>query len=55
MLVYQSFLIATNQTTWEHTRSDIITYLKQHPKGYRPFDRGIWNNIRMVFFETETK
>jgi len=48
LLVYHAFLIMTNQTTWEHSRRPIISYLKIYDKDIFPFDYGIWNNIKMI-------
>jgi len=49
MLVYHTFLIGTNQTTWECERSDSITYLQIYPKNERrPFSEGIAKNLARV-------
>jgi len=50
LLAFHTLLIATNQTTWEYTRKDTLNYLRIYPKGFHPFSKGIWENIRMVFF-----
>lgn len=38
LLAYHTYLISTNQTTWEHSKSDTITYLRIYPKGFYPFN-----------------
>lgn len=35
-----------NATVWEMSRWDSITYLKEFPKFYFPFNRGVINNIK---------
>jgi hypothetical protein len=46
---YHSFLISTNQTTWEHTKQSQITYLKIYPRGLLPFYISVKENLRGVF------
>jgi len=47
---YHAYLISTNQTTWEFARKTTISYLRIYPNGFRPFDKGIIENIKMSFF-----
>lgn len=45
-LTVQSILtIVRNSTTWERARRDKITYLKDLPYGYSPFNKGLAGNI----------
>lgn len=44
LLIYQTFLISTNQTSWEHARRQSITYLRDLPTDRSPFDRGVFTN-----------
>jgi palmitoyltransferase len=44
--VYHGYLISTNQTTWEHTRRDQITYLKPYKRGLLPFYTSIKVNLK---------
>ena len=48
LLIYHSYLITTNQTTWEFTRRARISYLKQLAPDVRPFDHGYINNIILI-------
>jgi len=48
LLIYHSYLIFTNQTTWEFTRRTRISYLKQLTPDVRPFDHGPINNILLI-------
>jgi len=48
LLVYHTYLLWTNQTTWEFTRRDKITYLRKLPNGKKPFDRGPFTNVLLV-------
>ena len=50
LLFYHGFLIITNQTTWEHSRRSVISYLKVYHRTIFPFDYGIVNNIKMIMF-----
>jgi palmitoyltransferase len=44
LLIYQAFLLSTNQTSWEHARRQSITYLRDLPTDRSPFDRGVLTN-----------
>eukprot|EP00743_Colponemidia_sp_Colp-15_P007841 GILK01008493.1.p1 GENE.GILK01008493.1~~GILK01008493.1.p1 ORF type:complete len:429 (+),score=46.01 GILK01008493.1:118-1287(+) len=44
--VYHTFLLCTNQTTWENIRHDTIYFLKEYPVGVYPFDQGVLRNIK---------
>jgi palmitoyltransferase len=48
LLVYHTFLIMTNQTTWEHSRRRQISYMRIYPRVVFPFDYGIINNVKMI-------
>lgn len=48
LLSYHSFLLWTNQTTWEFNRKTRITYLNGLKPGTRPFDSGVLANIRLL-------
>lgn len=48
LLIYHSYLILTNQTTWEYNRSKRISYLSDLDEGERPFDHGPLANIRLL-------
>ena len=39
----------TNQTSWEIARNKNLDYLKQFPKGFRPFDKGFFINFKQFF------
>ena len=47
---YHSFLITTNQSTWEHTVKSRITYLKPYKSSILPFYISIWVNVKSTFF-----
>lgn len=49
LLLYHTYLIVTNQTTWEHNRRDAITYMKGYPIGFYPFDKGCLSNLKLTF------
>lgn len=50
LLFYHTFLIMSNQTTWEHSRRGAITYLKIYPLGILPFYVSIRENVKETFF-----
>jgi palmitoyltransferase len=41
-----TYLIITNQTTWEVTKSHNISYLNKVPGNVAPFNRGVKRNLR---------
>ena len=45
LLVYHSYLILTNQTTWEQTSHQKINYLNVYPDKFLPFDKGPLLNV----------
>lgn len=47
--------IIKNKTTWERTRRSHITYLKDLPYGYSPFDKGIIENFVEIFTMKQKK
>jgi len=55
LLGYHTYLILSNQTTWEFTRRSQISYLRIYPKGYLPFDRGFFGNIKLIFFHNNRR
>lgn len=44
-----------NKTTWERVKGSHITYLKDYPFGYSPFDKGIIENLKEFFSMKEKK
>ncbi|KAN0015553.1 hypothetical protein ACTFIU_008289 [Dictyostelium citrinum] len=47
LFCFHSFLILTNQSSWEFNKYQRITYLKPFSKrGINPFDKGPWNNFK---------
>jgi palmitoyltransferase len=55
LLGYHTYLLLTNQSTWEFTRRSQISYLRGYPKGFLPFDKGAWQNIKMAFFHNHKR
>jgi palmitoyltransferase len=49
LLAYHTYLLCTNQTTWEFNRKKRITYLKnlKEPND-KPFDQGSCHNVRLM-------
>lgn len=50
LFVLHTFLILTNQSTWELSKKDRISYLKIYPSGFYPFSQGLIGNIKLIFF-----
>jgi palmitoyltransferase len=48
LLAYHTYLLTTNQTTWEFNRKTRITYLRGQPAGHRPFDDGPLKNLLLM-------
>ncbi|KAK5577604.1 hypothetical protein RB653_002547 [Dictyostelium firmibasis] len=47
LFFFHSFLVLTNQSSWEFNKYQRITYLKPFSKrGINPFDKGAWNNLK---------
>ncbi|EAL69465.1 hypothetical protein DDB_G0276017 [Dictyostelium discoideum AX4] len=47
LFCFHSFLILTNQSSWEFNKYQRITYLKPFSKrGINPFNKGPWNNLK---------
>lgn len=45
LLLFHSYLVVTNQTTYETTRRKRISYLRNVPDGVNPFSRGPLHNV----------
>ena len=45
---FHSYMIISNQTTWEHQRRERIHYLRRRPEDENPFDRGLAENARLI-------
>lgn len=50
LMLYHTFLISTNQTTWEHIKHHNISYMKIYKYGTLPFSYGIFKNFKIVLF-----
>jgi len=50
LLGFHTFLILTNQSTWEFSKKDSLNYLKEYPRSFYPFSAGFIGNIRLTFF-----
>eukprot|EP01017_Pseudomicrothorax_dubius_P045020 TRINITY_DN7710_c0_g1_i2.p1 TRINITY_DN7710_c0_g1~~TRINITY_DN7710_c0_g1_i2.p1 ORF type:complete len:289 (+),score=26.30 TRINITY_DN7710_c0_g1_i2:85-951(+) len=48
LLIWHTYLIITNQTTWEYA-SGKLNYIKFYPRGYLPFNYGVIENLRIIF------
>lgn len=46
--MYHTFLILSNQTTWEHNKRNDISYTRKLPKGFYPFSKGIFRNLLLI-------
>jgi palmitoyltransferase len=49
LLGFHTFLILTNQTTWEVSKRSRISYLKGYPSSFNPFSEGLLGNIKLIF------
>ena len=50
LTIYHTFLILTNQTTWEHSRREAISYLKPYGQStLLPFYVSVKENVSSVF------
>lgn len=47
LLGFHSYLICTNQTTWEFNMRSRITYLRPFPESFNPFSQGCCGNIEL--------
>jgi hypothetical protein len=45
LLIYHTYLVLTNQTTYEASYRDRVPYLKDVPEHVRPFSRGVVRNL----------
>jgi len=48
LLAYHTYLLSTNQTTWEFNRRQRITYLRKLDPDERPFDAGPLKNLLLL-------
>jgi len=46
LLCFHTYLMSTNQTTWENAKRNKIPYLKDIPESILPFDKGLCTNIK---------
>ena len=49
LLGYHAYLCATNETTWENISGSKIDYMSVYPSGYKPFNQGLWRNLKTFF------
>lgn len=49
LLTYQSFLLASGQTSWEHMRRRTINYMNVYPTGFLPFYETVSANLKAAF------
>ena len=45
LLFYHTYLLATNQSTWENVSSHKIDYIRAYPSGFLPFNKGLLRNL----------
>eukprot|EP00736_Rhodelphis_marinus_P012540 Rmarinus@m.25927 len=50
---YHTYLMSTNQTTWESVSHESITYLQEGPKGFLPFNRGFVENLKAFWMDVD--
>jgi hypothetical protein len=50
LLFYHTYLILIGVTTWEQAKHYRISYLKNYPSNFNPFDEGVIGNIKSTFF-----
>jgi hypothetical protein len=50
LLGFHTFLILTNQSTWEYSKKDQLSYLKNYPRSFYPFSAGFIGNVKLIFF-----
>eukprot|EP01117_Protostelium_nocturnum_P002317 TRINITY_DN12980_c0_g1_i1.p1 TRINITY_DN12980_c0_g1~~TRINITY_DN12980_c0_g1_i1.p1 ORF type:complete len:333 (+),score=86.53 TRINITY_DN12980_c0_g1_i1:192-1190(+) len=55
LLFFHLYLVFTNQTTWERTKRNHITYLKDLPDHSMPFDRGCHRNLYNFFMKPDVE
>jgi hypothetical protein len=57
LLGFHTYLIMSNQTTWEFNVRARITYLRGIPEGFNPFSQGCLGNIELTCcdFDPEPK
>jgi len=50
LLVFHSYLLLSGQTTWEVSSEQRVSYLRDLPRGSKPFDEGAVENLRAGCF-----
>ncbi|KAF2070295.1 hypothetical protein CYY_008387 [Polysphondylium violaceum] len=54
LFCFHSYLILTNQTSWEFSKYNTINFLKVYAKrGLNPFNKGIWSNFKDFLLDLE--
>ena len=54
LFVFHSYLLLSGQTTWEVSSEQRVTYLRDLPRGSKPFDDGAIENARTACFPRKT-
>ena len=55
LFLLHSYLLASNQTTWEFNKQREIDYIRTYPPRYRPFDRGVLHNLMECLWVDRTR
>jgi len=54
LFCFHTYLILTNQTSWEFTKYTTINFLKIYARrGLNPFSKGVWTNFKEFLFDLE--
>lgn len=54
LILFHSYIITKNITTWEFLSWSKVSYLKEWPRRHgSPFDLGFWANLKLVFMYTQ--
>jgi len=48
LALYHFYIVMTGQSTWEGIKSDQLNYVKCYPRGFTPFNFGIFRNLRLT-------